>query len=610
MTTHNDLINVITSRNPFDRSLVVRSHDIWVTGFPDVPSINAHASDAIFDAIEKVRKKQQSVIGITIKAERGLGKSHLISRIRSKIQTEHSTLFVYVNDIGDLNKIKSEFLRNLSNSLKQCVSEQVSQWRELATALFNEAYNKEFSPEELIKHFSEVREINPQLVEHWTGRILGIKSDIENPDIIAAILWTLSPNPLEEINAIKWLSGQELAQSKADALGIANPSIQDRETQAFSTIRQILDLISDYKPIVICFDEVENGRDKCSDAGYTSSQVIALLGKELYDKIKRGVLVTAMFPQTWNDEVRALNQAESVTDRIAQKIIELTYLKPDDVINLVSQWLTDFYNHQGITPPHPVYPFEEEKLRALGKERPIVRKVLQWCKENWIVPQTTNSEDTPVITSTTKKDPVESAYNKELEALQDTLQNYMENKAILADALRLGCIAVTNKTVDNVQVESVEDIQTKAADKGYLDFKIVGKENGKTVKIGVAVLQESGGMFVQATLKRLIRYKDFDITRGCLVRSKQIGRNAAKAQQYLSQLLSPQLGGEWVLLKSEDIKPLLAIFFVLKAREDYEVTEDDIIKFCDEKRIAIDNYLIREILSDPSGQIPNDATEE
>jgi hypothetical protein len=310
-----------------------------------------------------------------------------------------------------------------------------------------------------------------------------------------------------------------------------------------------------------------------------------------------------MFPQTWNDEVRALNQAESVTDRIAQKIFELTYLKADDVINLVSQWLKDFYARQGVTPPHPVYPFEEEKLRALAKEELIVRKVLQWCKENW-------PKKIVVINPPPPPNPVKSAYIKELEALQDTVQNYMENKAILADALRLGFIAVMDKTVENVQVESVEDIQTKAADRGYLDFRIVGKENGKVVKIGVAILQESGGMFVQATLKRLIRYKDFDLTRGCLVRSKQIGKNAAKAQQYLSELLSPELGGEWVLLKPEDIKPLLAILFVLNAREDYEVTEDDIIKFCDEKRIAIDNYLIREILSDLSGQIPQDATEE
>lgn len=78
----------------------------------------------------------------------------------------------------------------------------------------------------------------------------------------------------------------------------------------------------------------------------------------------------------------------------------------------------------------------------------------------------------------------------------------------------------------------------------------------------------------------------------------------------MHQLLSPELGGEWVLLNNKDIKPLLAILFVFTAREVYELTEEQIINFIDQKRLAIDNYLIREILSDPSGEIPDDAIDE
>jgi len=83
-----DLNNAIKSENPFDRPLVVRSHDVWEQSFPDVPSINAHASNAVFQAIEQIRAGQLSVIGITLKAERGLGKSHLISRIRRHLKVE------------------------------------------------------------------------------------------------------------------------------------------------------------------------------------------------------------------------------------------------------------------------------------------------------------------------------------------------------------------------------------------------------------------------------------------------------------------------------------------------------------------------------------------
>lgn len=114
-----NLDNAIKSQNPFDRPLVVRSQDVWGKGFPDVPSLNAHASDAIFESIEKVRTRQRQVIGITITAEPGLGKSHLISRIRHRLQADGIALFVYMSECGDLNRIKIEFLRTLASSLKR-----------------------------------------------------------------------------------------------------------------------------------------------------------------------------------------------------------------------------------------------------------------------------------------------------------------------------------------------------------------------------------------------------------------------------------------------------------------------------------------------------------
>ncbi|MDM9581167.1 P-loop NTPase fold protein [Nostoc sp. GT001] len=596
-----DITNAIASQNPFDRPLVVRSQDVWGKGFPDVPSLNAQVSDTIFEAIEKVRLGQRHIFGVTITAEKGLGKSHLISRIRHRLQADGTALFVYMSECADLNRIKTEFLRNLANSLKQIGSQGVSQWRELATALINEAFNKNHTPQQLVNQFPGALAKNPRVVDILRDKILSIKPDIENPDILTAIIWTLSPDSGHESFAINWLSGRNLPQSKADEMGLANPSNQDKEAESFTTIRQILDLIGRYKPIVICFDELDV--PECNEAGFTKAQVVAGIAKDLYNSIKSGVLLTAMYAETWVHQVKVLSYAEAVVDRIGEKVLELKYLNSDDVVTLVATWLKDFYDEKGLTPPHLVYPFDEDKLRELGKERPIVRRVLKWCAENFKV----TTEPQPLIPP---KNPVESAYIKELEGLASTIQDYMDDKVVLADSLWLGFSALIGETIEKFKIEDITEITAKAADKGYLDFKIVGKENGKTIKIGVAVLQESGGMFVQATLKRLIDYKKFDLTRGCLVRSKQVNKGAAKAQEYLSQLLSPKLGGEWVLLKSEDIKPLLAILLVFYAREDYEFSEEEILDFIYEHKIAVDNYLIREILSDPSGQVPQDAINE
>lgn len=581
------LNHVIQNENPFDRPLVVRSHDVWEQSFPDFPSINAHASNAVFQAIEQIRAGQLSVIGITIKAERGLGKSHLISRIRRHLKVEGGSFFVYMSEYGDLDRINSKFLDTLASSLKQIGNQGVMQWRELATALVNEAIKKDYTPQQLTSRFPGALAQNPKLVDGLTAKVLQLKPNIENPYLIPAILWTLSPDKVSF--AINWLSGRDLAQSQADAMGLPSQNQEDKEAEALQTVCQILDLIGDYRTLVICFDELES--TDCNERGFTRAQVAALLAKDLYGKIKSGVLMMAMYPLTWTNQIRAVPEAQAVTDRIGNKIFDLNSLNADGVVAVVSQWLIDFYEKKGLTPPTPVYPFNEGELRELGKEKPIVRAVLKWCAENWGKP--------PV-------DPlhkVEMAFNKELAALEKSIDNYLEDNATLADALRLSFLTVIGETIERVQIEGIEDVQAKGADKGYLHFRIVGKEDGKVVKIVVAVVQNSSAKFVSAALKRLIDYPKFDMTRGCLVRTKAVNPKT-KGQEHLDQLLSKKLGGEWVMLRSEDIKPLLAMRFISNAREDYEVSEDQIKAFIVRDKIVVNNNLIREVLSDPSGQLP------
>lgn len=73
---------LIKNKNPFAGHIVVRSSQIWGKSFPDVASINSHASNAVFDAVDKVYKGERETVGITITAEKGVGKSHIISRVR------------------------------------------------------------------------------------------------------------------------------------------------------------------------------------------------------------------------------------------------------------------------------------------------------------------------------------------------------------------------------------------------------------------------------------------------------------------------------------------------------------------------------------------------
>ncbi|WP_293296753.1 MULTISPECIES: hypothetical protein [unclassified Microcoleus] len=163
------------------------------------------------------------------------------------------------------------------------------------------------------------------------------------------------------------------------------------------------------------------------------------------------------------------------------------------------------------------------------------------------------------------------------------------------------------QTVDKVTIDDITaEIKPKAKNAGWIGFKIIGTENGRAIKIGVAIIQSSQSELV-AALKRLIDYQTFDLTRGCLVRSQSKIENikkTSKAYKLLEELVSVEKGGEVVYLIEEQIKPLMALRAVCKKCRDYHLTEDQIFDFISQKQLAFDNLLLREILSDPSGEMP------
>ncbi|MBE9058033.1 hypothetical protein [Sphaerospermopsis sp. LEGE 08334] len=612
MTTDTSKIDqLIKTHNPFAGHIVVRPQQIWGKSYPDVPSINAHAANAVFDAIDKIKKGERQTVGITIAAEKGLGKSHIISRIRHQLQSGQDGVFIYMSKYDNLNKIQLQFLESVTSSLRAFVRPNVMPFQEIAAALINEAMGWKYTTEQYInKVFPTLLDKHsPKVVEQLTRKVLDIKPEITNNYIIQAFLWTLS---VKHVNAANfWLSAKELPEAHAQLMGLANNTNSDKETQALNHVRQILDIVSDYRVPVICFDELDN-INQTTDTGFTAAQVIANLSKDLYNNLKKGVLLLAMYPQTWNYEIMALPQAEAVIDRVLsekadRQPIELRYLNSDHVVALVQTWLQEFYQKYQQIPPHPLYPFNESKLREFGKGKPTIRAVLKWCAEHFVKQEPTiNGGDiTEKIEHTTKVDPnpVKPFFLAELVHLKNPNDSLLDNEKEISQTLKFCFERLIGETLEGVTVEKVEEFTND----NHLDFKIIG--NQQKVKIGVDVLQQPGGVGVTTALGKLIAYEKYDLTRGCLVRSKQIGPNAAAARENLRKLLKEK-GGEWVSLQFQDIKPLLAIFYVWQNHKSYELTEDQIFAFIKQRKIVITNPLIKEILSDPSGQEPDNLTDD
>jgi hypothetical protein len=618
----------IQSQNPFTNAGIAKEQDVWGKKIPDVPTLNAHATDAIFQAIELVRSSESSqdkVTSIAITASYGVGKTHLLSRVRHRLETEGGALFVYagVNNYTDLNLVKYQFQQTLADSLSKTGSQGVMQWQEVAAAIANQGFKamkpgtRNLSPQELIERFDKVSKSwsakNKSLIDTLTNKVLKTKPNIDYY-IVRAILLTLSET--QASFAIKWLSGEELAESNANVLGLPLPDKinQNKEAEALKKVQQILNLVSYYNPVVICFDEIDV-KNNSTDDGLLTEQVIADLVKRLHDtleqsELSRGVvIITVMLPDTWTHKVDLMTGG--TPDRISKytrrKPIDLKQIDGNSMIELASVWLTEFYNSKNLVPPYSVYPFKESEIRDFGKGRPTVREALKWCAEKFKIDEEALPSDL--------LERFNFALKKESES---EIENYLEENELIADTLRFGFETLKGETLEGetstgeklneVTIEDVTEIEPKSKNKGWINFKVIGKEKNTGFKIGVAILQHSNGQSVGAGMQKLIEYKTFDITRGCLVRSKEkkILKNW-HSYGYLKKLVE-ELGGEQVDLKAEEIKPLIDIYCVYQKRDSYQLSDEQIRDLS--KPLIFKNNLLREILSDPSGEIDEQSVED
>jgi AAA ATPase domain len=605
-----DTINaVLQEHNPFSQPPFVNANNVWNKGFPDVEFLNAHASDAVFQALDEIRAGKYSTTSLLITAQDGTGKTHIISRIRHRLQIQGGALFIFANKFNDLNQIKSGFQQILADSLSNIGSQGVTQWQELAAALANDALrfvNSKAQPiaaKDLVKKIETTAD--EEQVKKWIGQLTKAfckAKSAKDPDIVRAILWTLSED--EAAYASNWLAGKAIAQYKANDLRLPD------QNQSFDAVLEILALISQYNELVICFDELDGL--EFSDSGFHKSQLVASFVKELFENLRRGVILSVMMPGTWNERIKTDLPGGVVSKMSAQGAPhDLKYLDSDSTVELVTFFLKEFYEARELVPPHAVYPFEEGQLRAVGREKPTVREILRWCREHCKPPILGEKESSPV-SYPEKTDSVELAFINEL---SENISGYLDDNYVLADALQVGFEVIVGETIEGVTIQEVtSEVGKKGKTDWYLNFKILGLEDGCKVSIGVAVLQYDGGKALGAGFKRLLDEENqFKLTRGCLVRSKNKPLNAYFQNTYLAPLI--HRGGEFVELKENEIKPLIAILSVWQKREsDYKVTEEEILEFIELKGekywLGVHNPLLKEILSDPSYQVPEDLEDE
>lgn len=623
-STESDILAALKANNPFEKPPVVKDQNIWGESFPDVPALNAIASDTVFEALEKARSADSTfdkVASIVLIADRGVGKSHVIKRIRRRLQASEEGVLIYASadKYGELDYINALFQQSMAESLEQIGSAGVTQWQEIATLMVAEALSTSNAnanlpaAQALVGKFDKAwqnsRQNKQKDLVGELAKVIRRKRPNTDPYILRAIIWTLS----EERGsfAVKWLAGEQLDRQDAADLRLPQQekSEGERDASALTRITKILSLISEYKSVSVCFDELDthaSNRD-----GYTTEIVILDLVKRLFDSIgptvtsKGIVLLTVVLPDIWRT-VRQTKIASEEKISSHGKPIVLNNLSAETVRELASATLQKFYRKKGLTPATPIYPFEEEELAQYGKNRPYAREALIWfaaqINEKLKILK-------PVSVSPTER--LKDAYDN---ALSQFDAEELEDNELIAAALRFGFEKITeidrlkDQPIEGVVIGSVEDITPKSQNGGWIQFKVVGKENGEPVTIGVSALQYTTGRPVGAGFRRLLDTETFGLSRSCLVRSRDRKiKRYWDSFEYYQQLVAS--GGEWVDLVIEEIKPLLALQYVYEHHEKFDLTLRRLNSFAFTRDLLTSNSLLKEILSRPTGAVAEDALE-
>jgi hypothetical protein len=587
--TEAQILQLLREFNPFEGRSIVKTHQIWDDNFLDVPSINSHVSDAVFESIALARKNHVCC-GLGIVAPKGTGKTHILSRIRHRVANEEGSCFIYLCEYGNLSSVKTQFLHGISSSLRKQNIPGVMQWQELATILLSKSTGQVCQPQNLVIQFPKILAKHPKAIDYFATKV-GQTYEVDNPNVVRAILWTLSPQHAPF--AINWLAGRDLSEAQAKLLGLPESSIND-DGQAFNMAIQILDLLSSTMLPIICFDELDGTESVNEDnetlGGFTRAMTVASLAKDVFNNLKRGVILTSTYLKTFKEEILAIaSGATGTVDRLFSTFIELTPLKPDTTIDLVTYWLDSFYKEHNIVPPRPLYPFDEKILRGFGDERPTVRDVLQWCAKN--IP-----EGEPI-------DPLKKL-EKMYQNIASTLEDFSEDSDLIAASIAIGFLHLREQTIEGVKILDVDaNIRPYSKHKGCVQFKVIGESNGDAINIGVSVVQQNHGRSVGAAIKYLTNYKDLGLNRGCLIRQKKILPHWQAANHNLDILRKQQ--GEWVGFKNEEIEALIVLFFMRDQIDWDETSEDDFDRFV--LTLALhENPILLEILSAPSGDVPDD----
>jgi hypothetical protein len=200
--------------------------------------------------------------------------------------------------------------------------------------------------------------------------------------------------------------------------------------------------------------------------------------------------------------------------------------------------------------------------------------------------------------STPDFDGVAAAFAIERQLWLPVLTQSSEDKEKIAAGLLLCLSLAIGQTIDGVKIERIDRIYPPGRNHGLIDFKIVCSLPSQVqVDLGVCVLPFADPQLINEACNRLLVYKDFGLDRLCLLRQSELMTDFRQLPICLPKLLSADIGGHFVPLKSSDILAILVVLSVFQHKQQYELTSELIRAYLLQLEPLSNSELVKNLLA-------------
>lgn len=273
--------------------------DPWARDLLDLAALNANASGAVEEAIERIRRGAAAdphalrSTSLVILGPPGAGKTHLFARLRRRVGPR--AVFVHVRPLVHAEMtvrfVLSEVVRQLAFLTPQGMPQANALVGSLLGALggVGSAF-----PSTVLSEYAEASE--SQRIVRLTAaleQVLSIWPEIDETYLERLLNVPFSAGPQNRA-LLAWLSGRDCDAVQLERIGAATSL---GEEQALGALRTLSAVAALGAPLVIVFDQLENLID--SDGSGPRLRAYGHLASECVDVLRGAVLVHLALDSEW-----------------------------------------------------------------------------------------------------------------------------------------------------------------------------------------------------------------------------------------------------------------------------------------------------------------------